>query len=43
LGLVFHTGTIHMPHLHNYWKSNPLSKVECFSSHMCMNHFLCTL
>jgi hypothetical protein len=40
LGLLFYTGTIQMPHLQDYWKSDPLFKMEYFSSYMSRNRSL---
>lgn len=38
--LVFHTGTIKLNRLQDYWKSHQLFNFKCFSSHMSRNRFL---
>ncbi|XP_069695180.1 piggyBac transposable element-derived protein 4-like, partial [Periplaneta americana] len=43
LGLLFHMGMIQMPRIHDYWKKDPLFKLDCFSTKMSRNHFLLTL
>lgn len=40
IALVFHTGTIRLNRMQDYWKGHPLFNLKCFSSHMSRDRFL---
>ncbi|KAJ8933964.1 hypothetical protein NQ314_013679 [Rhamnusium bicolor] len=43
LGLLFHTGTVKCSRLEDYWKTDPLFNLKCFSEHMSRDRFLLIL
>ncbi|XP_022181583.1 piggyBac transposable element-derived protein 4-like [Myzus persicae] len=43
LGLLFHTGTIRLNKLEDYWKTDDLFDLQCFRTHMSRNRFLLIL
>jgi len=40
LELLYHTGTIRLNKLEDYWKQDDLFNIPCFKKHMSRNHFL---
>lgn len=40
IALVFHTGTIRLNRLQDYWKTHPLFNIRCFGEHMSRDRFL---
>ncbi|KAJ8932502.1 hypothetical protein NQ318_018500 [Aromia moschata] len=43
LGILFHTGTIKLNRINDYWKTHHLFNLQCFSSYMSRNRFLLIL
>jgi len=43
LGLLYHTGTIRLNKLEDYWKQDDLFNIPCFKKHMSRNRFLLIL
>lgn len=43
IGLILHTGTIHLNRVQDYWKTHRLFNIECYRKYMSRDRFLAIL